>query len=159
VRLDAVGQRADEVQVGELVREAAVLARHRPQRAPPLAAADERVEGVLDLAHQIRHRARERERLCREAGGRRRPQRRRRLVARRRARIVARRACRRRRRRLGLRGRGRRLRLSRRARRRRDRHGRGHRRRGARALRRRGGEGREALATPPAAAAAHRPPD
>ena len=101
MRLDAVGQRADEVQVGELVREAAVLARHRPQRAPPLAAADERVEGVLDLAHQIRHRARERERLCREAGGRRRPQRRRRLVARRRARIVARRACRRRRRRLG----------------------------------------------------------
>ena len=90
MRLDSRGERANKVEVGELVGEATMLARHRAQRAPPLAAADERVKGALDLAYQIRHRARERKGLCREAGGRRRPQRHRRLVARRRARHVAR---------------------------------------------------------------------
>ena len=85
VRLDSRGDRANNVEVGELVGEATVLARHRAQRAPPLAAADERVKGALDLAYQIRHRARERKGLCREAGGRRRPQCQRRLMPRRRA--------------------------------------------------------------------------
>ena len=128
MRLDSGGDRANKVEVGELVGEATMLARHRAQRAPSLAAADERVKGVLDLAYQIRHRARERKGLCCEAGGCRRPQRHRPLVARRRARLVSCCARRYRRRRLGLRRRGRHLLLSRRARRRCNRHGGRHRR-------------------------------